>query len=294
MTQKALLLILDGFGVGRDSPFNAINNAKMPFYRSLIKKYPHSQLLTHGQAVGLPDKVMGNSEVGHMTMGAGRIIFQDLTRISKSIEDRDFFKNKILKETLQASLRSTKRVHLMGLISDGGVHSHIDHLKAILDFCLEMQVPKICVHAFLDGRDTPPTSGINYIKNLLSHPAFSHNRSKCKIATISGRYYAMDRDKRWERLEKAYMALTGQITQLSPHCTPLQAIEKSYANNITDEFIEPLLLEKDFAIQDEDSVLFFNFRADRAREMTEALTAKEWKYFDRQHPPKLSAFAGMT
>lgn len=156
MTNRAILIILDGFGLGKDSPFNAIKNAKMPFYRELVAKYPMSQLITHGEAVGLPQGIMGNSEVGHMTMGAGRIIYQDLTRISQSIIKKEFFKNEVLRQTIEAGAKKTGRVHLMGLLSDGGVHSHIDHLLALLDFCVELQVPHISVHAFLDGRDTPP------------------------------------------------------------------------------------------------------------------------------------------
>src|SRR4051812_43056544 len=155
---RAVLIVLDGFGIGKDSPFNAIKNARMPFYRDLIQKYPHSQLITHGEAVGLPRGVMGNSEVGHMTMGAGRIIYQDLTRILKAIEDRSFFKNKVLRETLEAGAKKTGRVHLMGLLSDAGVHSHIDHLLALLDLATELKVPQVSVHAFMDGRDTPPNS----------------------------------------------------------------------------------------------------------------------------------------
>ena len=172
-TGKAVLIILDGFGIGKDSPFNAINNAKMPFYRDLIAKYPHSQLITHGEAVGLPDGVMGNSEVGHMTMGAGRIIYQDLTRITKSIYDKEFFTNPVLVDTLEAGARKTGRVHLMGLLSDGGVHSHIDHLLALLDLAQSLRIPHVSVHAFLDGRDTPPDSAAKYLEQLCAHPAFT-------------------------------------------------------------------------------------------------------------------------
>src|SRR3954470_2662760 len=170
-SNRAILIVLDGFGIGKDSPFNAIKNAKMPFYRDLIAKYPHSQIITHGEAVGLPEGVMGNSEVGHMTMGAGRIIYQDLSRISKSIADGELQRNPEILAALEAGAKS--RVHLMGLLSDGGVHSHIDHLLALLDLCVELQVPKVSVHAFLDGRDTPPDSAPLYLQKLLLHPTFS-------------------------------------------------------------------------------------------------------------------------
>ena len=194
MNQRAILLILDGFGISKDSPFNAIQNARMPFYRDLLLKYPHGQLITHGEEVGLPRGVMGNSEVGHMTMGAGRIVYQDLTRISKSIRDRDFFKNPVLRNTLEKGAKATGRVHLMGLLSDGGVHSDLSHLLALLDLCLEMQIPKVSVHAFLDGRDTPPDSAPDYLKKLLEHPAFSQPKNSPTHATLTsimGRYWAM-------------------------------------------------------------------------------------------------------
>lgn len=292
---RTVLIILDGFGIGKDSPFNSINNARMPFYRELLAKYPHSQLLTHGAAVGLPDGVMGNSEVGHMTMGAGRIVYQDLTRISKSISDREFFKNPTLRACMEAGARSTGRVHLMGLLSDGGVHSHMDHLKALLDLCVEMSVPHVSVHAFLDGRDTPPDSARRYLENLLRHPAF---KDRAQLASIMGRYWAMDRDKRWDRVSRAYLTMTGQIpsattTQNQP-LDPLQLLEKSHLAGKTDEFVEPVLLRPEGAMRDGDSVIFFNFRSDRAREITQAITGREFKEFDRGHGFKPSCFAGMT
>src|SRR4051794_38590348 len=169
MTKRAILIVLDGFGIGKDSPFNAIQNGRMPFYKDLLAKYPHSELITHGEAVGLPKGIMGNSEVGHMTMGAGRIIYQDLTRISKSIGSGEFFKNPVLREAIETGVKKTGRVHLMGLLSDGGVHSHIDHLIALLDLCNQMKVPQISVHTFLDGRDTPPDSSPGYLQKLLAH-----------------------------------------------------------------------------------------------------------------------------
>jgi 2,3-bisphosphoglycerate-independent phosphoglycerate mutase len=291
-----MLIVLDGFGIGKDSPFNAIQNARMPFYRDLITRYPHSQLITHGEAVGLPPGVMGNSEVGHMTMGAGRIVYQDLTRISKAIREKEFHKNPVLRQTIEAGAAKTGRVHLMGLVSDGGVHSTLEHLLALLDLCLELGVPHISVHAFLDGRDTPPKSGVGYLKTLLRHPAFvpaAGGKPRAVIATISGRYWVMDRDKRWERVAKAYAVLTGQVAAVS--ATPIDAVEKSYAAGKTDEFVEPVLLDAAAAMKTGDSAIFFNFRSDRAREISEALTAKDFSHFDRgAGRPVLSAFAGMT
>lgn len=287
--QKAMLIVLDGFGIGKDSPFNAIKNARMPFYRGLIEKYPHSRIITHGEAVGLPPGIMGNSEVGHMTMGAGRIIYQDLTRISKAIHDKEFFRNPVLLETLRAGAQASGRVHLMGLLSDGGVHSTISHLEALLDLCLQLQIPKVSVHAFLDGRDTPPDSSIRYLEQLLRHPAFSKN---AKLATVMGRYWVMDRDKRWERVQKAYLTLTGQAEAVS--ATALEVVEKSHAAGKTDEFVEPVLLDAEAAMRDGDSVIFFNFRSDRAREISEAMTFPEFSHFDRGRGFKPSAYAGLT
>jgi len=291
---RALLIILDGFGIGKDSPFNAIKNAKMPFYNELWNKYPHSQLLTHGEAVGLPAGIMGNSEVGHMTMGAGRIIYQDLTRISKSITDGDFFKNETILETFRAGSQNGATVHLMGLLSDGGVHSDISHLKALLDLALKLGTPRVAVHAFLDGRDTPPDSAPKYVQDLLSHPAFSpsQTRTRAVLASLHGRYFVMDRDQRWERVERSYRVLMGQ--EASTATDALSAIQTSYANGKTDEFIEPVLLNSDFAMKSGDSVLFFNYRSDRAREITAALTEKEFTHFDRKTGFTPSVYTGMT
>jgi 2,3-bisphosphoglycerate-independent phosphoglycerate mutase len=295
MNNRAVLIILDGFGIGKDSPFNAINNAKMPFYRDLVAKYPHSELITHGEAVGLPKGVMGNSEVGHMTMGSGRIIYQDLTRISKSISDGDFFKNTVLTKTIEAGAKKTGRVHLMGLLSDGGVHSHIDHVLALLDFCAKLQVPHVSVHAFLDGRDTPPDSSPSYLKKLLQHPSFSTNGSHSTRATLTsmmGRYWAMDRDQRWDRVEKAYKAMTGQIATTVED--PFQVISNSYAAGKTDEFIEPVLFSPEAAMQNDDSVIFFNFRADRAREISQAIIEPDFSGFNLGRGFKPSVYTGLT
>ncbi|MCM2322074.1 MAG: 2,3-bisphosphoglycerate-independent phosphoglycerate mutase [Oligoflexia bacterium] len=298
-TQRAALIILDGFGLAKDSPFNAIRNAKMPFYQELIRKHPHSQLLTHGRSVGLPDGIMGNSEVGHTTIGAGRIVYQDLTRISKAIHDQEFQRNPVLRETIQAGSGDSRRVHLMGLLSDGGVHSTIEHLEALLDLCLELKAPRVSVHAFLDGRDTPPDSSVGYLERLLRHPAFGRN---AVLATVTGRYWVMDRDRRWERVEKAYRTLTGQVAA-APVAAPaagkdaaaaIAAVKRSHADGKTDEFVEPVLLAPEGAMRDGDSVIFFNYRSDRAREITQALTFRDFSEFDRGRGFRPSAYAGMT
>lgn len=292
--KRAVLIVLDGFGIGKDSPFNAINNAKMPFYRSLLARYPHSELLTHGAAVGLPDGVMGNSEVGHMTMGAGRIIYQDLTRISKSIQDKEFQKNSVIRQVLDAGAKKSGRVHFMGLLSDGGVHSHIEHLEGLLDLAMEMRVPNVSIHPFLDGRDTPPNSSFGYVERLLKHPIFKkESPTRANIPSLMGRYFAMDRDKRWDRVEKAYKILTGQAPN-GVVIPVLQALESSHQAGKTDEFVEPALLDGEGAIRDGDSVFFFNYRSDRARELSQAFTDPGFAEFDRGKAPKLSAFASMT
>lgn len=292
---KAILIVLDGFGIGKDSPYNAIANAKMPFYKELIHKYPHSELITHGEAVGLPAGIMGNSEVGHMTMGAGRIIYQDLTRISKVIRDKEFSKNPVLRKTIQAGAAKTGRVHLMGLLSEGGVHSTIEHLYALLELCTELKVPHVSVHCFLDGRDTPPDSSVGYLNQLLHHPSFK--AANATIASVMGRYYAMDRDKRWDRVERAYKVMTGQapVFQSTENEAPvLTAVKKSHEAGKTDEFVEPVLLDARAAMKEGDSVVFFNFRSDRAREISHAMSEPEFKDFDRGTGFRPSAFAGMT
>jgi 2,3-bisphosphoglycerate-independent phosphoglycerate mutase len=293
VSDRAVLIILDGFGIGKDSPFNAINNAKMPFYRELLAKYPSSQLITHGEAVGLPDGVMGNSEVGHMTMGAGRIIYQDLTRISKAVLDKSFFQNTVLKKTIETGAKTSGRVHLMGLLSDTGVHSTTEHLFALLDFCVSLGVPEVTVHPFLDGRDTPPDSSLKYVDQLFAHPSFSSKTTRVRVGSLGGRYYAMDRDKRWERVQKGYFALTGQGPS-HPSISAKQAIEASHRAGKSDEFVEPLVLDAEACMRDGDSVIFFNYRSDRAREICQAITARDFHEFDRGRGFKPSAFAGMT
>ncbi len=290
------MIVLDGFGIGKDSPFNAIANARKPFLKSLLEKYPYSQLVTHGEAVGLPAGIMGNSEVGHMTMGAGRIIYQDLTRISKEIREGRFFKLKALNDVLDAGARTSGRAHFMGLLSDGGVHSTIEHLEACLTLALDKRIPEVYVHAFLDGRDTPPDSAPKYIERLLRHPIFAPATAasgvRASIASIGGRYYGMDRDKRWDRVETAWKVLTGQASAVAK--TALEVIATAYAAGKSDEFVEPTLLDPKGGIGDGDSLLFFNYRSDRAREITSAFVLPDFAEFSRGKVPKLSAFAGMT
>jgi 2,3-bisphosphoglycerate-independent phosphoglycerate mutase len=293
---RALLIVLDGFGIGKDSPFNAIANARKPFLKSVLEKYPHSELITHGEAVGLPAGIMGNSEVGHMTMGAGRIIYQDLTRISKAIHEGTFDKLPLLNATLDAGAKKSGRVHFMGLLSDGGVHSTIEHLEALLTLSLEKRIPEVYVHAFLDGRDTPPDSAPKYLERLLRHPIFTkdaeNNGVRARIASVGGRYYAMDRDKRWDRVEKAWKVLTGQAKAVEK--TALEVVASAYAEKISDEFVEPTLLDSRGGIGDGDALVFFNFRSDRAREITAAFVLPEFSDFPRGKTPKLVAFLGMT
>lgn len=276
---RACLLILDGFGIGPDSLCNAIQNAKMPFYRKLWKDFPHSQLLTHGRAVGLPEGVMGNSEVGHMTMGSGRVLYQDLVRIHQSITDKSFFQHPVLRPAIENSARATTRLHLMGLLSDGGVHSHIGHLEALLDLAHQVGHPDVVVHGFLDGRDTPPESGRDYVARLLKRP-------DVRIASLSGRFYAMDRDQHWERIEQAFEAISGRrVAADGIELTPLAAIDASYRAGVTDEFFQPLSLKPEHGFRPGDAVIFFNFRSDRARELTTRMIRPE----NRPSP-----FVGMT
>jgi 2,3-bisphosphoglycerate-independent phosphoglycerate mutase len=296
---KALLIVLDGFGIGKDSPFNAIRNARKPFFDSVFKKYPHSELFTHGHAVGLPNGVMGNSEVGHGTMGAGRILYQDLTRISNTIEDKKFASLPRLKTFFRRVQESKGRVHFMGLLSDGGVHSHIDHLKALLESAAEERTPEVFIHAFLDGRDTSPDSSPQFLSAIttkIESLKASAPETRIQIASLCGRFFAMDRDQRWERVEKAYRLITGD----SPN--PLsggerdwkKVVEASYALQVTDEFFEPSLLSDEGIIRDGDGVFFFNYRSDRAREITQAFIEDSFSGFPRRQKLALADYLGMT
>ncbi len=267
-TKKVILIIMDGWGLGNKKESDAIQNANTPFVSSLYSKYPHSTLVTCGRSVGLPDGQMGNSEVGHLNLGAGRIVYQELERINVAIENGEFADNPILLQSIRYAKEHKKPLHLMGLVSNGGVHSHLNHLKAITSICKKHGLEDVYIHAFTDGRDTDPKSGIGFLQELQEHL----EKTTGKIATITGRYYAMDRDKRWERVKIAYDAMvhrTGKVTS-----DIFSAVSSSYEQNVTDEFLLPIINSgtPQSGIEDGDAVICFNFRTDRCREITEVLT----------------------
>ena len=279
-------MILDGWGKSPDSKVSAIDNANIPFINSLYKKYPNAQLRTDGLNVGLPEGQMGNSEVGHMNLGAGRIVYQDLAKINLAVEHKTLGQEKVLIEAFQYAKEKNVNVHLLGLLSDGGVHSHTSHLRSLIDATEAFGLEKVFIHAFTDGRDVDPKSGLKYIQDLQKYIS----NTKVKIASIIGRYYAMDRDKRWERVKLAYDLLVNGTGKHSKNL--IDDIELSYQKNITDEFIEPLIAidENDIplaTIQENDVVIFFNFRTDRGRELTEALSQKD---FHEQNMHKLNLY----
>lgn len=289
MKKPLMLMILDGWGINPDASNNAVAQAKTPNLSKLLAEYPHAQIRTSGMAVGLPDGQMGNSEVGHLNLGAGRIVYQDLTRITKSIQDGDFFTNPVLLDCIAKVKVAGGRLHLAGLLSDGGVHSHNSHLYALIELAKQQGVGETCIHCLLDGRDTPPQSGASYLKELEAElQRVGHGR----VATIIGRYYAMDRDNRWERVEKAYNAMVlGQGEQAA---SAAEAIAASYAASVTDEFVLPTVINPSATINDGDAIIFFNFRSDRAREITRSLTFEQFDGFQRQRVPKLSGYVCMT
>jgi 2,3-bisphosphoglycerate-independent phosphoglycerate mutase len=266
--KKTILIIMDGWGLGKVKSSDAIQNAIVPFVSSLYSKYPNTTLITCGEDVGLPEGQMGNSEVGHLNLGAGRIVYQELQRINVAIRSGEFQKNQILLDAIQYARKNNKPLHLLGLVSDGGVHSHINHVKAIASLCKAQGLENVLVHAFTDGRDTDPKSGLGFLTDLQK----SLTASTGSIATITGRYYAMDRDKRWERVKLAYDALVNGIGEKADDV--LAAVKKSYDADVTDEFIKPIINAKlaDTKIKDGDVVISFNFRTDRCREITEVLT----------------------
>ena len=266
MKTPTTLIIMDGFALGEDIPGNAVQAANTPQLDYLFSQYPFCQLEASGLDVGLPEGQMGNSEVGHTNIGAGRVVFQDLPRISRAIEDGSFFENPAYLAAIRACKESGGALHLMGLLSDGGVHSHIDHLFALLELAKRQEVPQVYVHAFLDGRDVSPTSGLGFVQQLQDK---MRELGVGQIADLSGRYYAMDRDSRWERLQRAYDALAGGSAPFAGD--PCQAVQASYDAGVTDEFFEPVVCAKGGRIEEGDSVIFLNFRPDRAREMTRAL-----------------------
>lgn len=286
-----MLIVLDGWGINEHREGNAEILANTPALHKIFKEYPNTKLETSGLSVGLPDGQMGNSEVGHLTIGAGRIVYQELTRINREIETGDFFKNKTLLEAMTVIKKSDRSLHLIGLVSDGGVHSHTNHLFALLDMAKKQGLDMVFIHAFLDGRDTPPTSGKAYIEGL---QAYIDKIGISRIATISGRFYAMDRDNRWERVEKAYNAIVRGEGRL---CR--DTIEAITQAGETDEFVMPTVIlnnnKPTAVIKDGDSVIFFNFRADRAREITKAITQDGFNEFNRISPPlRLSAYVCLT
>lgn len=272
------LVIMDGFGYRADAVGNAIATAKTPTIDKLMKTCPNTLIGASGMDVGLPDGQMGNSEVGHTNIGAGRIVYQELTRITKSIQDGDFFENEAFLDAVHNCQWNDSTLHIFGLMSDGGVHSHLDHICALLDLAKRNGLWKVCVHCFMDGRDTPPTSGITYVQKI--QDKIDEIGIGC-IATVSGRYYAMDRDKRWERLEVAYNAMVNGVGK---HCdNAITAIQNSYDEEVTDEFIVPVIITDGAEIQPSDSIIFANFRPDRAREITRAIVDPD---FDGFHRPK--------
>ncbi|WP_225035025.1 2,3-bisphosphoglycerate-independent phosphoglycerate mutase [Winogradskyella sp. SM1960] len=279
MNKKVILMILDGWGKSPDPKVSAIDNAQTPFIDSLYTKYPNASLRTDGLHVGLPEGQMGNSEVGHMNLGAGRIVYQDLVKINLAVENNTLREEPVLKTAFEYAKANNKNVHLLGLVSDGGVHSHINHLYGLLNATHDYGLENVYVHAFTDGRDVDPKSGAGFISNLEDHL----KKTSGKLASVSGRYYAMDRDKRWERVKTVYDALVngeGEKTQ-----NVLKSIETNYENDITDEFIKPLIVTDSdnqpvTTIKEDDVVIFFNFRTDRGRQLTEALTQKDFHEYN--------------
>lgn len=279
MKKPTVLLILDGYGERKEKDGNAIALANTPVMDKLKKEFPYVEGQASGLFVGLPDGQMGNSEVGHMNMGAGRIVYQELTRITKAIEDGDFFENKALKEAVEHCKKENSALHFMGLVSSGGVHSHIGHIYGLLELAKRAGLKKVYLHAFLDGRDTPPDSGKSFLMDVEKK---MQELGVGEIATISGRYYAMDRDKNYDRVEKAYRAMVDGTGEKASSVE--EAIDASYAKKVYDEFVLPTVIEKDGAVHtvsDGDAMIFFNFRPDRAREICHAFCDDEFNFFNR-------------
>jgi 2,3-bisphosphoglycerate-independent phosphoglycerate mutase len=292
--QPIALIILDGFGHRTDPQYNAIAAAKMPNWNHCWQQYPHTLLVGSGHAVGLPEDQMGNSEVGHLTMGAGRTVYQELTRIDKAIEEGDFFHNPVFINALQKAKANNKAVHILGLLSPGGVHSHERHIHAMIDLAAQQNLEKLFVHAFLDGRDVAPQSAKLSIELLETQ---LKKIQKGKIVSIIGRYYAMDRDQRWERVQQAYDLLT--LGKADYHATDaVAALQAAYARGETDEFVKATSIyqenETPITVQDGDVIIFMNYRSDRAREITRAFIEKEFSGFSRAVTPKLAGFVSLT
>lgn len=271
-------MILDGWGIAKNKKVSAVDQANTPFIDSLYKRYQHSKLQASGLAVGLPEGQMGNSEVGHMNIGAGRIVYQDLVRVNKALQENELDDNDVLNEAFAYALSSKKNVHFIGLVSDGGVHSHIEHLKGLISLAKKKGITNLFVHAFMDGRDTDPKSGLGFLKDLIAHLKANTG----KLASIIGRYYAMDRDKRWERVKLAYDLLVHAKGEKTSDA--LEAVQRSYDNNVTDEFIKPISITENgrevAVIREGDVVLCFNFRTDRGREITQVLTQQDFPEHD--------------
>ena len=272
INKKVVLIILDGWGIANQPEKSAISIAHTPNYDDYLKKYPNAQLLTHGSNVGLPKGQMGNSEVGHMNIGSGRVVIQELAKINHDIENNSFDKDEVMRKKIKKSIKDDKNIHIIGLVSDGGVHSHIDHLKHIINTTNQMNAKNVFIHAFTDGRDVDPKSGINFISEIIE---FTKDKS-AELATVCGRYYAMDRDQRWERIKKVYDLLVNGVGELSNDI--VRSIKESYNKGVHDEFIPPIICERDgkpiIKIQSGDLVVFFNFRTDRGRQLTEVLSQK--------------------
>ena len=287
MNKKVILMILDGWGKSPDPKVSAIDNANTPFIDSLYSKYPNAQLRTDGLNVGLPEGQMGNSEVGHMNLGAGRIVYQDLAKINLAVANKTMNQEKPLMDAFDYAKKNNKAVHFLGLLSDGGVHSHTSHLRGLIEVAQAEGVQKMFVHGFTDGRDVDPKSGANYISDLENYL----KNTNAKLASVIGRYYAMDRDKRWERVKLAYDLIVNGIGTKTQNI--IESIKESYANDITDEFIQPLVITEEednnpiALIKEDDVVIFFNFRTDRGRELTEALSQKD---FHEQNMHKLNLY----
>jgi 2,3-bisphosphoglycerate-independent phosphoglycerate mutase len=284
MNKKVILMILDGWGITQDPKVSAVFNANTSYIDSLYNKYANASLRTDGEHVGLPEGQMGNSEVGHMNLGAGRIVYQNLVRINMAVKDKTLGKEKVLLDALSYAKKNNKNIHLLGLVSNGGIHSHINHLKGLLDVATENNAKNVFLHAFTDGRDCDPKSGKFFINDIQEHMA----KTTGELATITGRYFAMDRDKRWERVKIAYDALVNSTGEKSTNA--IESIEKSYANNVTDEFIKPVILTNADGtpkgeIKPDDVVIFFNYRTDRGRELTEVLTQKDYPEFGMKTLP---------
>ncbi len=285
-----ILIILDGWGYSASREDNAIAQAHTPVWDELWEQYPHTFLRASGLEVGLPAGQMGNSEVGHLNLGAGRVVYQDFTRITKAIEDGSFYSNPVLERAIDKATQQKKALHIFGLLSPGGVHSHEDHILAILELAKQRNADKVYFHAFLDGRDTPPRSAKASIERVEAQCAAL---GVGRFASVSGRYYAMDRDKRWDRVERAYDAITQGQAEFH-YDSALEALEAAYARGENDEFVKPSVINPEVSMQDGDTVIFMNFRADRARQITRCFTQAEFDEFERKAVPQLAEFVSLT